>query len=341
MSLDLSKLDVGAESPDCIISRCPACAEDDRDSRGEHLIIYPEGQFACAAFQGDAGEEHRKRIWELAGLRTPSSRPPRRRILEPLTGRRVPGPDPRGEDTLDALQWRMEAGRKTAAEWASILPRIVEDFRWTPQQANAESAPIPKSPLQQFRLFPRLFRPDDVIFFGHRYAKGRQFFRSARAWAELAELPYDSNDYAPDGELSYDHASLWTYRPGSNSKAESSRLTLRYRTLEIDGAPLEVQMAVINFARRALGLWIAFIVHSGRSSLHAIVDRRSLRGREQKIERALTGYLLTGGLGGDGQSWLLGTTRTPGVRRNIDDKTSARRQQSVLWINPAWLAASQ
>jgi hypothetical protein len=52
-----------------VVARCPACAELGSDKSGEHLFIAEAGRgpFGCIAFAGPAGEEHRKRIWELAG----------------------------------------------------------------------------------------------------------------------------------------------------------------------------------------------------------------------------------------------------------------------------------
>jgi hypothetical protein len=48
-----------------IRAQCPACAEDGHDSKGEHLFIFPSGQFGCAVHPGD--HAHRQRIWALAG----------------------------------------------------------------------------------------------------------------------------------------------------------------------------------------------------------------------------------------------------------------------------------
>ncbi len=56
-------------------AQCPACEELGADSKGEHLVIYPNGKYACVAYQGD--REHRKRIHKLAG----GSTEPRRLTL--------------------------------------------------------------------------------------------------------------------------------------------------------------------------------------------------------------------------------------------------------------------
>jgi len=67
MPLDLSKIQgVHNGSNGCQVGRCPACAENGRDHTNDHLIIYPDGRYGCIANQGDS--EHRKRIWQLAGV---------------------------------------------------------------------------------------------------------------------------------------------------------------------------------------------------------------------------------------------------------------------------------
>ena len=73
MSLDLKKLENCHELPDGRrIARCPACAESGGDRKMEHLVIFPDGRFACAAHQGDSA--HRKQIFKIAGLRRPDQR---------------------------------------------------------------------------------------------------------------------------------------------------------------------------------------------------------------------------------------------------------------------------
>ena len=52
-----------------VIARCPACAEVGMDRAGTHLMVLPDGRFGCVLNPGKAGEEHRRRIWLLAGVR--------------------------------------------------------------------------------------------------------------------------------------------------------------------------------------------------------------------------------------------------------------------------------
>lgn len=68
MGLDLTKLEKVRPHGTNIIARCPACAKDGKDGKGEHLCIYPDGRFACVVYPSGEGKIHRKRIFELVGL---------------------------------------------------------------------------------------------------------------------------------------------------------------------------------------------------------------------------------------------------------------------------------
>jgi hypothetical protein len=74
MSLDPSKLENARQCGKKIIARCPACAEDGHDEKGEHLVIMPDGRFGCVTCPGAAGKQHRQRIYALAGDKTTSRR---------------------------------------------------------------------------------------------------------------------------------------------------------------------------------------------------------------------------------------------------------------------------
>ena len=74
MSLALARLQNVRQCGGKTIARCPACTEDERDGRGDHLVIYQNGKFGCVTCPGAAGHEHRKRILALAG--DPATRRP-------------------------------------------------------------------------------------------------------------------------------------------------------------------------------------------------------------------------------------------------------------------------
>ena len=75
MALDLNKLEKVRSSNGKTIARCPACAEAGEDKDGKHLAIFADGRFACVTHQGD--KEHRRLIFELAGLPDDDAPPPR------------------------------------------------------------------------------------------------------------------------------------------------------------------------------------------------------------------------------------------------------------------------
>jgi len=77
MPLNLARLQKLKQRGDKITAQCPACLEAGADKKGQHLAIFADGRFACVAFQGDDAHahEHRRRIFELAGLPASDAQP--------------------------------------------------------------------------------------------------------------------------------------------------------------------------------------------------------------------------------------------------------------------------
>ncbi len=69
MSLNIEKLENVSSRNGAFIARCPACAETGHDNKGNHLYIDEHGCFSCVVYQGDLGKEHRKRIFDLVGVK--------------------------------------------------------------------------------------------------------------------------------------------------------------------------------------------------------------------------------------------------------------------------------
>ncbi len=67
MSLDTSKLEKVKTRGSQILAQCPACFEADHDHKGEHLWISADGRFGCVLHPGEAGKDHRRRIFQLVG----------------------------------------------------------------------------------------------------------------------------------------------------------------------------------------------------------------------------------------------------------------------------------
>ena len=65
--LDLTLLQNIRQRGDKWIAKCPACAEVGGDSKGEHLIIYPDNRFGCVANGDD--QDHRRDIFRLVGVK--------------------------------------------------------------------------------------------------------------------------------------------------------------------------------------------------------------------------------------------------------------------------------
>lgn len=71
MSFDTSKLENVKCQGGITTARCPACAEEEHDHKGDHLFINQDGRFGCVLYPGKSGLSvaHRKRIFELVGIR--------------------------------------------------------------------------------------------------------------------------------------------------------------------------------------------------------------------------------------------------------------------------------
>ncbi len=90
MGIDLSRLEKVKRRGLNTIARCPACAESGGDRKGEHLMINDVGQFGCVLFPGQSGQQHRQRIFELAGVKeSPSKTFEIRKPPPPASGAQV------------------------------------------------------------------------------------------------------------------------------------------------------------------------------------------------------------------------------------------------------------
>ena len=69
MGIDIAKLELVKQCGNQIIARCPACAEEGHDRKGDHLCVYEGGRFSCVLFGGKAGHQHRQRIFQLVGVK--------------------------------------------------------------------------------------------------------------------------------------------------------------------------------------------------------------------------------------------------------------------------------
>ncbi len=69
MSLNIERLENVKNRDLRIVARCPACAEQGHDSKGNHLSVDKQGRFSCVIYPGEPGTSHRKRIFALVGIK--------------------------------------------------------------------------------------------------------------------------------------------------------------------------------------------------------------------------------------------------------------------------------
>jgi len=236
MPLDLARLQKVKPTADGATARCPACAQADGDSHAQHLRVWSDGRFACAAHPGD--RDHRRLIWQIAGDREASG-PPQGRV--------------RFERSRDDAWAR--AGRLTRDR---ILARP-----WSPSEiASASPAPIPLDPVAQALALVSLFRPRDVVWIGEEWDSGHwrhaRHFRRAADWLEV-------------GVLAGPRICPAAFRPGVVSRAQRTVAARRFLVVESDDLPHAQQGAIFRHLIEC-GLRLRAVVDTAGRSLHAWFD---------------------------------------------------------------------
>ncbi|BCU79086.1 hypothetical protein [Luteolibacter sp. LG18] len=250
-------------------ARCPACAEQDRDRTGNHLVLFADGKFACAAHPGDA--EHRKRIFALAGL--PDSLPPRDRPASSSSILRL---------TSSSLASSLRAADQARAA-AAIRQRraaLIAAHPWDPYDVWETSPQRPDDPLvlHDPRHFLRtLFPPEALLWTGEVHESGD---KHARRWRTRAEWCA-----APDDERIGPMTTPTLWAPGTVSRSTMNVVASPYTVLDFDGfdglAPvteeehhrhLRDSLALLRWLQDECGMRLAAIVHTGGKSLHAWIE---------------------------------------------------------------------
>jgi hypothetical protein len=132
--LDLLRLEKLKGKGEVFEARCPACAEDGRDRTGNHLFVKSSGEYGCAVNPGDT--EHRKRIFELAGLRTGEQGRTRRRPAVVASPKAPELPSPRKLAPMPAEARRIwDAGVLSLYENADACAKIDAWRAWAPGTA--------------------------------------------------------------------------------------------------------------------------------------------------------------------------------------------------------------
>lgn len=258
-SLDLSRLENMVHLENKITARCPACAADGGDNKGNHLVIFPSGGYGCVRYQGD--KEHNRRIKKLVGLN---------REMDPL------------EEQLwrrNRAQEQIEKIHKNelirAAE--SNRSKIIERYDWDLGSVTLESPQPPFEPAVQTcprRFLGALFRPGDLLWTGELNDTGQ--LRHTIQWRTCEEWLN-----APQGMRIGPHVAPSVWKQGSFSRSTSNVLSDPYVVLDFDGldgiqpqtreekiALVRAGLALTRWLRDALHWQLAAILLTGSKGIH-------------------------------------------------------------------------
>jgi len=259
-SLDLSRLEkLRQQAGGKLIARCPACAEEGGDRKGNHLAVFPDGRFACAARAGD--EIHRREIFGLVGLRQP--RPPqlashsRRKNLS-RTSRRAEG----------------RPTEPTREKTRAHCRKLIERWRWAPEDIWDDSPTRPKPAVDDPRIFlAALFPPEARLWTGavHHSGPGHE-----DRWRTMEEW-FDS----PVQELGPMTCPA-TWRSETTHRRADSVEASPYVVLDFDGPkgwkPTDSEdvvrhiagsIAIVRWLRECRSWELAALVQTGSKSIHA------------------------------------------------------------------------
>ena len=120
--IDLSRLTNVIAKDGKQVARCPACAARGNDTKGNNLVVYKDGKFACAAYPGD--KEHNRQILQLVGMHEVKAGPyqvPVCRVIHPPPSIiKVVGRFERSNPTVPVGKRREEMDVKDDKPWAVI-----------------------------------------------------------------------------------------------------------------------------------------------------------------------------------------------------------------------------
>lgn len=259
--LDESRLEKVRRAGGKTLARCPACAESGADQKGNHLVIFPNGKFACAAMQGDA--EHRRRIFALVGVK----------------GDFVPDPLHASRANVRRIRelWVRKEQSKLIAAAKRYREDIVASYKWQHADVWESSPQRIDSPLVEFdpRYFlSSMFPSDGIVWTGEVFDSGEgadSHWRSCADW----HSPPDSQRIGP-----MTTPALWV--PGTTSRTAKNVLAAPFTVLDFDGfeekaprnqnalrAHIDASLALVRWLREGQDWSLAAILWTGSKSIHA------------------------------------------------------------------------
>lgn len=257
LSIDITRLEKVRERGTKLQARCPACAADGADRRGEHFFANLErGAWGCAARPGDT--EHRRSIFALIGVK--GERPPE--TPEWREARR------RERREAEERQRLVKTARERRAS-------IVERWAWHPADLW-ESSPQ--------RVDCDLVELDPRHFIATQFPQGAFLWtgevfhsstRHADRWRTVAEWQ-DSPEHTVGPMIA---PAIW--KPGTTNRTRENVLSAPFTVLdfdELDGKKPETaaEIEALQTAARGITRWLvegmhwrlAAIIATGAKSLH-------------------------------------------------------------------------
>lgn len=243
-----------------ITARCPACAEIGGDRGGNHLVVFPNGKFACAAWPGDG--EHRRRINALAGL-------PVKVQSQPIQGRG------HNEHRCREQLQRYRANRLLAAA-RDRRNDVFEKFAWTPADVWENSPQRIDTDLVSHcprHFLASLFHGEAIVWTGELHETGKAEY--TRCWKTCADWGSNLGTVGP-----MTTPAIWA--AGTSSRSAMNCIGSPFTVLDFDGLdgdhPVTADdhfnhlchsLATIRWLREAHYWQLGAIVHTGNKSLHA------------------------------------------------------------------------
>jgi hypothetical protein len=319
LSIDITLLEKLRQRGDRMVARCPACAIEGGDRRGDHLFVnLATRQWGCAARSGD--HAHRQEIFAQVGIK--GERPPVTR--QSLDVRR------RAREEIEARDKLIGEARKRRAA-------IVERWRWDVADVWEDSPTRIDQPLTE--LDPRffigaLFPQESIVWTGADNMSG--------TWKNGSTFPHRWKTVS-EWQSAPEHTvgpmiSPSTWPAGTFSRTAANVLTSLFVCLDYDGfdgikpsTPKELRehvaasLSITRWLREGLGWRLAAIVWTGSKSIHAWFHTPP-PAVLQSLKDTSAALGIDSGLIGDAAH----PCRLPG---QIHEKT--RQRSRVLWLqNP-------
>ena len=255
-SLDLDRLEKVRHLPGKITARCPACAEEGRDRKGDNLVYFHDTRaYSCIFDDG-----HTRRIWELVGIR---------RAIDPTEQERNRQEFIRRKREEESLRRRQQAV-------INALPELIKKWRWDLADLRADS-PLDPDEGDCPRAFLRTrFRPDKIVWTGQVHDSGE---RHADRWKTVWKWLHEpASNIGPMVTPS-------TWKRGTVSRKRDNVATEPYIILDFDGPKvwtprdqadldrhIAASLAIVRWLKEDR-LWnLAAIIHTGNKSIHAWFD---------------------------------------------------------------------